>query len=690
MSSTNIPPIQAKFFPFIENVPEYTVYFLAVLAPIFFVPATPDFFDYNKQVLVFTITAVVVLLWSIKTISKRVLRITLSPFTIPILGVLLSYILSSFIATPYRYEALMGRTLLVSALAAFVFTITTLGKRLNSSTLLTCLGVSGVVFSLVAGLEQYGSLLSKGIAFLLRLQSVNQPFLHLAGSVVAGLSFLIPVALANSVATILEKSPTRKIVHGVLTLLLAVGIVFHVFLLSPSKPTHFSLLPFSISWSIAVDTLKSTKTAIFGFGPESFLAAFTQFRPVRMNLLSVWQNRYGESGNEVMQVITTLGLAGFAAWALLVALVAYAVPRKISERTAPLLALLVAIFIEFFFVPSNTLLTTLLFLGLTALVLMWKEDKQHAVSDLIIHLFAIKIVSPDAQRIEKHAASTLLAIVVGSLVIAGTVFSTIAVGRAYAGERIFFQSLVSAQKNDISNWYDLQRNLVTKYPRVDQYHRTFATTNFAIANAIAANTQSTPDDKGKIPQLIQQAISEAKIAANIDQRNVLNWESLASIYGSLVGIAQDADQWAVAAYVRAIQTDSTNPALRLALGRVYLQGKNYEQSIRLFQQAVELKPDWANAQFNLGTAYEQKGDIEAAIAAFKQTIQLLPADSSDRVEVEKKLNSLTKPMTSPTPTTPTPTTSTTPKNTTSAPGEIRLPSDLGLPTASPPTTTPSR
>ena len=66
----------------------------------------------------------------------------------------------------------------------------------------------------------------------------------------------------------------------------------------------------------------------------------------------------------------------------------------------------------------------------------------------------------------------------------------------------------------------------------------------------------------------------------------MNWQTHASIYRILIHVAQDADQWSIAAYVRAIQTDPTNPMLRLDLGGVYVTTQNYDQAIRLFQQLL--------------------------------------------------------------------------------------------------------
>jgi tetratricopeptide (TPR) repeat protein len=83
--------------------------------------------------------------------------------------------------------------------------------------------------------------------------------------------------------------------------------------------------------------------------------------------------------------------------------------------------------------------------------------------------------------------------------------------------------------------------------------------------------------------------------------------------------------------VRTIQTNPTDPTLRFELGTVYATLQNYEQAVRLFQQTIELKPDWANAYYNLANAYKQRGDNASALSVLQQTRQLIPADSADLV-----------------------------------------------------------
>ena len=51
-----------------------------------------------------------------------------------------------------------------------------------------------------------------------------------------------------------------------------------------------------------------------------------------------------------------------------------------------------------------------------------------------------------------------------------------------------------------------------------------------------------------------------------------------------------------------------------------------DEAITHFQQALKIKPDYAEAHYNLGNAFLKKGSMSEAIAHFQMALQLEPAD----------------------------------------------------------------
>tara|TARA_B100001540_G_C15804943_1_gene641649 strand:+ start:425 stop:2095 length:1671 start_codon:yes stop_codon:yes gene_type:complete len=60
------------------------------------------------------------------------------------------------------------------------------------------------------------------------------------------------------------------------------------------------------------------------------------------------------------------------------------------------------------------------------------------------------------------------------------------------------------------------------------------------------------------------------------------------------------------------------------LGTLLLQKKNYEESIKLFHQALEIRPNDANTNNNLGHAYVQTAEAQKAKLLFKKAIEIQP------------------------------------------------------------------
>ncbi|MEI0477040.1 tetratricopeptide repeat protein, partial [Brachyspira pulli] len=83
-----------------------------------------------------------------------------------------------------------------------------------------------------------------------------------------------------------------------------------------------------------------------------------------------------------------------------------------------------------------------------------------------------------------------------------------------------------------------------------------------------------------------------------------------------------------------IVSDSANSSSKENADNLFEQGKshyndkNYEESIRCLNKAVELAPnDWINWHW-LGTSYNQNGDYEEAIRCLNKAVELNPDDAN--------------------------------------------------------------
>ena len=80
-------------------------------------------------------------------------------------------------------------------------------------------------------------------------------------------------------------------------------------------------------------------------------------------------------------------------------------------------------------------------------------------------------------------------------------------------------------------------------------------------------------------------------------------------------------------WTHALVSTSDNFVAHYNIGDVLLQKGRVDEAIAHYQQALQLKPDYADAWYNLGNALFQKGKVDEAIARFQKALQLKPNDA---------------------------------------------------------------
>ncbi|MBI2008364.1 tetratricopeptide repeat protein [Candidatus Amesbacteria bacterium] len=417
---------------------------------------------------------------------------------------------------------------------------------------------------------------------------------------------------------------------------------------------------------------------LFGSGPATFISDFTRLRPVSFNLDPNWNIRFASSSSYYLQLLTTIGLVGLAAYLFLVSKTISLFAKSLRfPSESPLYTTVIAsttsillLFAIQLFLPPSFITFFALFTLLSLLTLSLKH-----LGSSWVHEANIDIVAADASGRRSPLLPPLSLVLVLALAL-----PTLYLGaRAYWAEVLFQKALTAAANNDGKTTYDTLIKAIAANPLVDSYRIAYSQANLLIANSIAAKKDLTDDDRNTIIQLIQQSIREAKNAVALNPANVGNVENMAAVYRNLLNLAQGADQWTLAAYQQAIQLDPPNPNLRIALGGLHFAGKNYDEAIRLFQQAVDLKPDLANAHYNLSAAYREKGDYPKALVAMQNVLNLLDRTSTDYTKAGSELAELQKKVN----VTP------TPAPVTATESELVAPKPLPSPKISPPIELPS-
>jgi len=583
------------------TVRTYVLSLLTLAVVIFFLPFTQDYFTTPKWYLVGFMALLLLLssvgefLFSKKLVWKK------KEFDTPFTLFLIVGALSVLFGSTNKVQALLNPNF---GLLTFVFLfilyyyISRFTKKIPHGDVV--LSIFVVIFSGTVLVEVVPAITSRLPAALQKFQNVT-----LAGTLIDSLLFLgfmsvifLSKLLKKDVSIAKNISSFAAFVFSTIT-----SIVL-IFTLVKNSST-LVVAPIANSWYSAVEVLKQPMTALFGAGIDNFQSVFVSMKDVAYNSSPLWQiPAFTVSRTAVFHTMTEMGVLGIGALFLIFFLLikkAFSPEGSIIEKLATIYFVIV-----FLLVPPSFLLFFLLF------VWIGFDQSRHKGSELSFNF---------SEVMPAYATFILVAMVA----IGGGSFM---LGRLYMSEYIFQQSLTN---NNLKDVYEKMRTAVSYNPYNERMRSNFAQVHLLIANTVAGKAKK--DEKGQavlseadrttISQAIQAAIDEAKAVVSLNPGKATNWELLATVYRSIVGVVQGADTWTVSAYQRAVVLDPQNPSYRVALGGVLYGFKQYDDASRLFEQAVSLKPDWPNAQYNYAWAAYQKGEYAKAAAAMQTTVSLL-------------------------------------------------------------------
>lgn len=345
--------------------------------PIFFLPTTSEFYNFNKTTLLIAATLFLFFVWGVKMTAEQRVRITRTPLDVPLLIFLIVYILATVFSIdqvvsilgwhPVFFNSLPS----IIALVALYFLAT---SHLNSTyrqAVYSAFVTSAIILTIVAIVYYFGHTflnapwaqtrnwtpagdldklvsfltisipLSLGLALLVKETAARYVLFILAalqitafvlinslfGYLVLGTALLYVILFLPKLSFPSED----KIIFGVLAvigilLLLVVNVpgagdgVLKPLIsgddksISIAKPVR---LPLTASWQTAAQSLANRP--LFGSGPSTFGLIYPSFKPISVNTINennLWNIRFDESGSGLMTILATTGAVGIIAFLL--------------------------------------------------------------------------------------------------------------------------------------------------------------------------------------------------------------------------------------------------------------------------------------------------------------------------------------------------------------------------------------
>lgn len=617
---------------FVNWAIEVLVLLVLVLLPIFALNSSVSVLGYPKVFLLAALVLVLVLLWGVKAFFRRRFSFTQTVFDLPLLLLLIATLLSVWFSVD-PVGSLIGEwgvwhwslVSLLGSIGLYYLIVSNFHQASQVQRALAALLAGGAVVALTAVVGYVLDFGTVGSAQSLTsfLASINYNLVGGARSLILFALALLPFAVRGLLQAYARRQWPGVALHALYSIIFVAAVVLW---LAPFLPGVEARVPtgpslgLRDSWVASLSALRDHP--FFGSGPGTFFSNFTQYRSLSLNASEKWGLRFVKPVNEYFEILATLGLLGVAAFLLLIWRVLRLVMRPEGVSAVYPLAT-VMILVGWLGVASN-LVTAFLFFVVLALWMVEEKIQQTGVTEE-------KILGFVAARVFLVLAAVLL--LGGGFVLVQDFRSNLAFARAL---RLIGQN---ASGREI---YRAQQQALQLNPYRDVYRRAYSQTNLALAQAVMANRQGQPtqQEQEDVLALTRQAIREARlITEQLGPMDVRNWEVRGQVYESLVGQVEGAEDWAIQAYQRAISLDPTNPNLRVQLGGIYLRQQRYDLAEQSFRQAVQLKPDLANAHFNLAVTLREKDEIEAAKQEFLLTERLLDESASEldrrRLEEEK-------------------------------------------------------
>lgn len=683
---------------FCNWVIKYGLYLLAFLTPLFFLPFNTNILELNKQLLLVVFALLLLIAWIGKMIAEGSMEMKKSWLNIGLALFAVFYLISSILSKNF-YQGLVGSGgmisesffSLVALLIVFFVVVNNIKKREEITNFVFVLICSG----LVAGLFSAWQLAGK---FLLPWDFAQNASFNTVGSVSAMEVFLATLlVLAAVLFTEIDTVRWRQIFYGVAAgffllmilsinfvnvwwALLVVGIViislgiinrlqmsqyrlilpmlvlaFAVLMLLPVRLNIFTWLTMpsevSPSWSATLDIDRQIlkERPIFGAGPGSYSYAYGLYHDKVLNQTDFWNVRFSQGISKIASQPVILGLAGWLTW--LVIVIGFGVYgfwsliRKRGRNWPLALAVFSAwfllAFLQFLYGTNLSLefafwlMLGLSFLSLKTLVKKGSEDTEVEIAKIPAMSVAFDRTSPFASLLS-FAFVVVLVLTISALYLGGSYY--------YAD--ILYQKGVDAVnvKNDLEGGTVKIKDAVLLNPYHDLYLRTLSQAALQRVTQELAKPQSSQRD-ANVQNLIATAINIGKRSTDLAPLNVDNWTQRATIYRSVIGYINGAEQWAFDAYNEALKLEPQNPLYYLELGRTYVLAsdvltqaaktdkdaaakmKDYlAKAEETLKKSVEMKPDYSSALFELALVYDRAGKSSEAIESMIQTRNLYPQD----------------------------------------------------------------
>lgn len=374
-----------------------------------------------------------------------------------------------------------------------------------------------------------------------------------------------------------------------------------------------------IVWQGAIDIWK--RYPLFGSGLETFAYSYYQSRPLTHNMVSEWDFLYNRAHNEWLNVLATTGSVGFLGFLGLLfspyivgALFLIKPKSKPTETvffsvltTGGILAGLSALHISNFLGFSTVAVTTVQFLLMGVLVVLWNHEHPKSADQTNTSKFNLGLTQ----------YSILAGLVILFLILSANIYTIRKADVNYAkGKALIQQGNVADGAEKILSAISSRQEESAYYITLGSYYANIATQLFNQNQATDAATLAEQSElllttASKLnPVHYTQQLSRAGAYMHLGVLNPIWLEKALIVVDDLKQLAP------------------TDPRPWILEGRILAYQESYPEAIKSLQVALEMKPNHPDGRSTLGNIYELTNQTESALAEYRYILEnISPNDS---------------------------------------------------------------
>lgn len=604
-----------------EKIFRFPFYFFIALFPLFFLPVTVEFYNFQKQLLIVIVSVLIAVIFLKHLHKTRTVMISLTKIDLYLLVFVLLTWLSFFLTTP-------NITSLTSTFGPLNFTLFFLIYAFfkyclvrDGSKIFTFFWLAGAtVTSLLILVTQFAfNPFTKDLYWNPLGDFYNILVFSLVNAVFSASclikEFVKPEAVKPDKLTVL--------VSGIAFLLSLFVFISSTDLLYIKSTNKNYLLDQNQGWLIAVDSAKNPLNLLIGSGPAGFPLVLSQHRPQSLTGMAIATTLIPWQSNFYFQILTEYGLPPLIILASLLWFFIKKIFRLVGDNNNPkrvryfLILESVPVFfimLVFIFFPPSFAGIFCLFLSLA----LYDYPGQNSV----YRKFALS----------KIKTNFSLQVGFSALIVVFYCYYAF-----YIAEIYFKRALDSQQEKINTKTYENIFKAINLNNTNTYYHVFLSKISLSSAVAIAQKAKITVEENRIKDTLITQSIHEAQVAINQSTSDPALYYNLGSLYLSGLNVIADASGFAVNNLNKAVELDPNNSVYNFDLGQAYLANKQPDLAQKQFEKTVSLDPSYPDSHFNLYLIYRLNREWVKALNSLTSIGKSLPVEDQNRKKIDEEI-----------------------------------------------------